>query len=49
MNSKSKNKNMQLANLLAVFKDGTVVPLDATKLTIIDKNTGKPLFKQEEK
>ncbi len=46
--NKPSNK-IYLANLLAVLGNGDVVHIDTTKVDILDKLTGKPLFKAEEK
>lgn len=45
--AKPSNK-IYLANLMAVLGNGDVVHLDTTKVDIIDKITGKPLFSVKE-
>lgn len=45
---KPVSNKIYLANLMAVLADGSVVHLDTTKVDIIDKVTGKPLFKVKE-
>jgi len=41
-------RTIRLANLLAVLDNGDVVKLDIQKVTVIDKDTSKPLFKEKE-
>lgn len=38
-------EKLVLVNLLAVMAGGNVIPLDITKVSIVDIETGKPLFK----
>lgn len=43
---RAENKGtIRMANLLVICDNGNVIPLDITTVTVIDKNTGKPLFK----
>lgn len=57
MTNKPKKKPVQakesnkivLVNLLAVLRDGSVIPLDITKVTLIDNDTGNPIFKTKGK
>lgn len=46
--AKKPSNKIYLANLMAVLGNGDVVHLDTTKVDIIDKVTGKPLFKVKE-
>lgn len=45
---KKPSNKVYLANLMAVLADGSVVHLDTTKVDIIDRLTGNPLFKVKE-
>lgn len=43
--ARAQSERMNLVNLLAVFDDGKVVPLNLAKVNVIDKASGKALFK----
>lgn len=49
--ARSQAERLQLRHILLVMTDGQVVPMDITKVSIIDNVTGKPIFKapKEEK
>lgn len=42
------SKKVTLVNLIMVLGNGSVVMADLSKIDILDKTTGKPLFKVKE-
>lgn len=39
---------LRLANIILVFSNGDVAPMDITKVDVIDIASGEPLFKRKE-
>jgi len=42
---RATDKKVKIVNIIAVMDNGSVVHLDLSKISIIDKGTKKPLFK----
>jgi len=44
-----KAEQVRLRHILLVMANGDVVPMDLAKVAIVDKASGKPLFKDQTK
>lgn len=45
--ARAQATRVQLRNILLIMTDGQVVPMDLNKVTIVDRASGKPLFKEQ--
>lgn len=43
--ARAQAEQISITNIILVTTDGKVIPMDLTKVSLIDVKTGKPIFK----